>query len=148
MALERVRRRVRETLGARIVLGVAGLTVLLTCAFVGVLAFASPETPDVGSRLGFYVLAMAVVFVVAVVRLDDREREGTTVLSAVAVVAVLAFFLVGLAVEGVIYAVENPGDLVASQLLLYFLAAALICTGLGVWGLRHWREFAGGGGEG
>jgi hypothetical protein len=43
----------------------------------------------------------------------------------------------------VIYAVTDPDEIVASQVLVYFVAAALICTGVGVWGLRHWREFAG-----
>jgi FtsH-binding integral membrane protein len=143
MALaQRVRERVGRVLGTRAVLGVAGLTILLTCAFVGLLAFASPETPAVGSRLAYYVLVMAVVFVVAVFRLDDRERQGTSVLSAVTAVSVAAFVLVTLAVEGVIYAFDNPGALVASQLILYVLAAALICTGVSVWGLHHWREFA------
>jgi hypothetical protein len=140
--LPRVRERVRHVLGTRAAVGVAGLTVLLTCAFVGVLAFASPGTPDVGSRLAYYVLAAALVFVAAVFRLDDYDREGTTVLSAVTAVAAVAFVLVSLAAEGVIYALDNPGELVASQLLLYFAAAALICTGVGVWGLHHWREFA------
>ena len=139
---QRVRERVGRVLGTRAVLGVAGLTILLTCAFVGLLAFASPWTPAVRSRLGYYVLVMALVFVAAVFRLDDRDRPGTSVLSAVTAVSVAAFVLVGLAVEGVIYAFENSGELVASQLILYFLAAALICTGVAVWGLHHWREFA------
>jgi len=145
MALtQRVRERVGQVLGTPAVLVVAGLTILLTCAFVGLLAFASPETPAVGSRLAYYVLVMALVFVAAVFRLDDRERQGISVLSAVTAVSVAAFVLVGLAVEGVVYAVDNSGELVASQLILYFLAAALICTGVGVWGLHHWREFAAG----
>ncbi|WP_123537812.1 hypothetical protein [Halosimplex salinum] len=134
--------RVRQVAGAPAVLGVAGLTALLTCAFVGLLAFVSGARPDVGSRLPYYVLVMALVFVVAVFRLDDRDRQGTHVLSSVSAVSVVAFVLVGLAVEGVVYAVQNPGELVASQLIVYFAAAALICTGVSVWGLRHWREFA------
>jgi len=135
--------RVRTVLGTRAVVGVAVLTVLLTCAFLGVLAFVSGADPDVGSRLPYYVLAMAVVFVAAVFRLDNRERGARAVLSSVAAVAVAAFVLVLLATEGVIYAVTDPDEIVASQVLVYFVAAALICTGVGVWGLRHWREFAG-----
>ncbi|WP_415380386.1 hypothetical protein [Halosimplex sp. TS25] len=143
MALsDRFGERLRRVVGTRAALGVAGLTVLLTCAFVGLLAFVSGARPDVGSRLPYYVLAMAVVFVAAVFRLDDRERQGTHVLTSVSAVSVVAFVLVGLAVEGVVYAVQNPGELVASQLIVYFAAAALICTGVTVWGLHHWREFA------
>ncbi|WP_175507111.1 hypothetical protein [Halostagnicola kamekurae] len=26
--------------------------------------------------------------------------------------------------------------------LVYLLSAAIICTGIGSWGFRHWREFA------
>lgn len=141
---EGLRERVRRVLATRAVFGVAGLTVLLTCAFVGVLAFASPGMPDVGDRLVYYVFVTALVFVVAVLRLDDRDREGLSVLSAVTAVAVVTFLLVSLAAEGVVYAVQNPGELVASQIVLYFAAAALICTGVGMWALRHWREFAAG----
>ena len=129
-------------LGLDPVLRVAGLTVLLTCAFIGLLAFVSGARPNVGSRLPYYVLVMGLVFVAAIFRLDDRDRPGTSVLTSVTVVSFVAFLLFGMAVEGVVYAVDNSGELVASQLVLYFLAAALICTGVGVWGLHHWREFA------
>jgi O-antigen ligase len=139
---DRVGRRLRRLLGARAALGVAGLTVLLTCAFVGLLAFVSGARPAVGARLPYYLLVAGVVFVAVLYRVDSREREGTRVLSSVTAVAVAAFLLTGLAVEGLLYAARNPGAIVASQLIVYFLAAALICTGLGMWGLRHWREFA------
>jgi len=143
MALsDRVGQRVKRVLGARQVLGVAGLTVLLTCAFIGLLAFVSGARPNVGSRLPYYVLVMGLVFVAAIFRLDDRDRPGTSVLTSVTVVSFVAFLLFGMAVEGVVYAVQNPGELVASQLIVYFTAAALICTGVSVWGLHHWREFA------
>jgi len=134
--------RLGRVVGARAALGVAGLTVLLTCAFLGLLAFVSGARPDVGARLPYYVFVMALVFVAAVFRLDDRDRAGTSVLTSVSAVAVVAFVLVGLAVEGVVYAFHNTGEIVASQLIVYFAAAALICTGVAVWGLHHWREFA------
>jgi O-antigen ligase len=148
MALsDRVGTRLKRALGTRAVVGVAGLTVLLTCAFVGLLAFVSGARPAVGSRLPYYVLVMALVFVAVIFRVDDRKRRGTSVLRSAAAVAVVALVLVGLAAEGVLYAARNPGAIVASQLLVYFVAAALICTGVGVWGLHHWREFAGDSGE-
>jgi len=143
MALtDRVSDSLRRALGTRAVIGVVGLTVLLTCAFVGLLAFVSGARPDVGSRLPYYVLVMGIVFVAAIFKLDNHEREGTTVLTVVSAVAVAAFALVLLAVEGVVYALYNSNQIVASQIIVYFAAAALICTGVGVWGLHHWREFA------
>ena len=45
--------------------------------------------------------------------------------------------------EGVLFAFRNPELVFVSQLVYYFIAAALIGTGIGYWGVRHWREFAG-----
>ena len=56
-------------------------------------------------------------------------------------IAVVGLVLVGFAGEGVVYAVRDPEAVFGRQLIVYFVAAALICTGLGYWLLRHWREF-------
>ena len=141
---ERVRDRFRRVLGTRAVVGVAALTVVLTSAFVGVLAFVSGPRPEVESRLAYYVLVTAVVFVSAIFRLDSTDRPGTSVLTAVVAVSVASFVLALFAGEGLLYAIDRPGKVLTSQLLVYFLAASLICTGVGVWGLHHWREYAAG----
>ena len=121
MATEGVGDRLRRLLGSRAIVGMAALTVVLTAAFVGVLGFVSGAALDVRSRLPYYVLAMAVVFVAAVFRLDDRDRPGTVVLTSVSAVAVAAFVLVALATEGVVYAATNPDEVVTTRLIVYFL---------------------------
>jgi hypothetical protein len=136
-------RRNREFL-ARAAAVVVGSTMVLTASFVGVLALVTGRTVGAVDRLPFYVLAMAVAFVIAVMVTEetvDAVRPERAIASAVGV-AVVTFVFVSLGGEGIAYAVRNPGRVVISQLFFYFLAAGLIGTGLGYWGLRHWRELA------
>ena len=121
---------------------VAASTVVLTASFVGVVSFLGGAAGDVGGRLPFYVLTMAVAFAATIFALDDPDADGSRVITATAGVAVACFVLVTLAGEGVVYAVRFPEKVLASNLLVYFAAAGLICTGLAFWALRHWREFA------
>jgi len=139
--VERVRAVLGRSVVHRAVVGVVGFSVLLTASFVGLLAFISGASLDVGSRLPFYVLAMSVAFVVGLFLLDDDYRDGLSVLAVVTALSVVTFVLVGLAVEGVVYTSLHPNQVLTSQLLVYFAAAGIICTGVGVWALNHWREF-------
>ncbi len=134
---ERGRARIK-----RVAALVAGSTLALTACFVGLLAAATGQVEGVGSRLPAYVLAMAVAFVATVVRLELEGYDGRPIIVSASGVAVAAFVLVTLGGEGLTYAVRNPEAVVGSQLLLYLLAAGLIGSGLGYWGVRHWREFA------
>jgi hypothetical protein len=123
-------------------------TLVLTAAFVGVLALVNGGNAGVGGRLPIYVLAMAVAFVAflfaAEQRLERRSRsaDGRRVIVTAGGFALTVLVAVALSGEGVVYAVRNPDQVVAREVSLYFLAAGLIGTGLGYWGLRHWREFA------
>jgi hypothetical protein len=132
----------RRTLLTRMALGVVFLSVLLTAALVGVLGFVNGAPLDVSSRLPAYALVMGLVFVVTILRLDTPEREGVTVLVATAGLAVISFVLAALATEGVFYAIARPNQVLTSMLILYFAAAGLVCTGVVIWALHHWREFA------
>lgn len=123
-------------------------TVVLTAAFVGVVALAARGTVGVDERFPFYVLAMAVTFVASLLVLDDQDIPGVSVIGATIGLSFTAFVVLGLAAEGVVYAIENPDVVVASPLLAYFVSAGLIATGLTYWGLNHWREFVGGGSTG
>lgn len=128
----------REDL-ARIVTLVGGSTLVLTASLVGVLALINGA--PVGSRLPGYVLAMAVAFVVAVFLTEQHMNDSGRIIAKAGAIAFGMFVVVTLCSEGVIYVVEDPDGILASQLLLYFLAAGLIGTGLGYWGVRHWQEF-------
>ena len=120
---------------------VAGSTVLLTLALVGVLSVVNGGNSGVSGRLPFYVFAVALVFVVALFALDDPAADGRQILVAVVGISLATFGLVSLAGEGIVYAVREPSAVFRPELLLYVAAAGLVCTGVGVWGLRHWREF-------
>lgn len=139
---DRFARTLRRTVLTRVALGVVAMAALLTAAFVGVLGLVSPTPLAVGSRLPVYSLVMGIAFVVAILRLDDPERPGLTVLGGAAGLSVLAFVLVTLGTEGVFYTLARPDEVITSQLVFYFAAAGLICTGVVIWALHHWREFA------
>lgn len=123
-------------------LGVVFLSLLLTAAFLGLVGLISGAPLDVSSRLPAYSLVMGIVFVVAILRLDSPNREGMMVLVSTSGIAALAFVLVGLASEGVMYTLVRPDEVLTSNLIFYFAAAGLVCTGVVLWALHHWREFA------
>lgn len=128
---------------ARTRIGVIGAnTLLLTASFVGVLAFVSGAVTDLPARLPWYFVVGAVLFVGTIVVLEEQELPGRTVILTATVVAAVGFLAVVFAVEGVLFAVDRPEALVVSRLLLYFLAAGLVGTGVGYWGLNHWRELS------
>ncbi|GAB3027245.1 hypothetical protein [Natronobiforma cellulositropha] len=135
--------RVTARVPVRVVGAVVGVTVVLTAAMVGVVALISSETSAISGRLPYYALVAAVAFVATLWRLDDDSVDGMTVLIASGGIALASGVLVALAVEGAIFGVTNPEQVVATQLVVYFVAAGLVCTGLGMWSLRHWREFTG-----
>lgn len=132
----------RRTRLQRTGLVVAVSTSMLTASFVGLVALVSGNVGGLGGRLPYYVLAMAAAFVVAIFLLDERRVDGVAIILGTTGISLLTFVFVLLSVEGIVYALEHPDAVIASQLLVYFLAAGLIGSGLGYWGLRHWREFA------
>lgn len=120
---------------------VAAATVLLTAAFVGVVALGAGSTAGVRGRVPFYVFGGAVLFVATLVTLEDPEAGGVPILTTTVAVSILGFALLALAGEGFLYAGRNPGGVFGSTLVVYFVAAALVCTGAVYWALNHWREF-------
>lgn len=120
---------------------VVGFTLIMTASLVGIVALVSGETTGIRGRIPYYVLMTAIAFVVTLWKLDDTSVDGVTVLIATSGIAICCGALFGLAVEGLVYGIEDPERIVAEHLVVYFIAAGLICTGLGMWSLRHWREF-------
>lgn len=114
-------------------------TAALTASFVGLVALAGGDAAGAVSRLPGYVLAMALTFVAGVVLFEESRHEGRRALAAAAGAAVVAFVVVGLGTEGVVYALRYPDRVVGSQLFAYLLSAGLIGTGVGYWGWRNWR---------
>lgn len=135
--------RLRNAILSRAFLTVACSTILLTWAFVGVAVLMEGLlVPDVPSRVPLYGLVFAIAFVLSLWKLDDRSRDGTTILIATTGIGAGVATVVGLASEGALYTVENPSTvLTRPELFVGFTTAALICTGLGIWGVRHWREY-------
>lgn len=119
---------------------VAASTLVLTFAFFGVLAFASGDAAGVGGRFPYYVLGAAATFAAALIGLDRRRRDGRNLLVVASAAALVAFVFITLGLEGIAYALRRPSDALASRKVLYLIAAALVSTGLGYWGLNHWRE--------
>lgn len=119
---------------------ILGFTVVLTADFVGLLALLSSSEVDVASRVPLYTLAMAAVFVATIYGFARYRADARTVLFSATGFALVGFVLFGLAVEGVVFAVTRPDAVFGSQLVVYFLAAGLIGTGVGYWLVAYWRE--------
>ncbi len=132
----------RREVAKRTVGFVLGSSLVLTASFVGVLGLSSGELTDSLSRLPFYSLGLAIVFVTAIFSLIRYDADGITAMVGAVGIAIVGFILVALTGEGVLYAVRFPGRVFGSQLLLYFLAAGLIGTGLGYWLVSFWRDLA------
>ncbi|WP_136715856.1 hypothetical protein [Halorientalis salina] len=141
MATARRRRFDVEALGRAGAL-VAICTLVLTASFVGLVALLSGQAPGVSGRLPLYVLGMATAFVGTILLFEAQGIDGRTIIATAGSVALGTFIFLTLGGEGIVHVVRNPGQVVASQLLFYFLAAGMIGTGLGYWGIQHWHELA------
>lgn len=115
-------------------------TLALTASFLGVVGLFTGEVAGWNLRLPFYVLVMALAFVGAIVAFEEGYREARIVLQLAVGVGAGAFLLVTFGGEGVAYLLQNPQQVVGSQLLFYILAAGLITAGIGYWALNHWSE--------
>ena len=127
---------------ARVGVLVVGSSLALTLAFFGLYAVASGTAVGLSDRVPFYVLAAAVTFAGALFGLDRRQWDGRDLLYFSTGIATVAFVLVTLGLEGVVFAVQYPGESVASRRFLYLLSLALVATGLGYWGMCHWGEIS------
>lgn len=127
---------------ARAIVPIAGSTVLLTAAFLGVLAVLTNQVSGFTDRFPLYVLLMAIGFVAALFLLERPNLEGTQILVATLGLTVTLFIIVTLAGEGINFAMNNPEEVFVTNLIIYLVAAALIGSGLAFWSVRHWREYA------
>lgn len=116
-------------------------SLVLTISFVGALGLLAGALSNTQSRLPVYVLGTALVFVGVMFGLIRYDADGVTAMFGTVGLSVVGFVLLGLSGEGIVYALRYPGRVFGSQLLLYFLAAGLIGTGLGYWVISYWREF-------
>jgi len=129
--------RVMLRIGALIV----ACTLLLTINFVGIIAALSGDITGLDTRIPWYLLVAAIIFVATIVLLESSGTDGKTIIVSALFTGVSAFVLILFGGEGVLYTLDEPETVLDPQLTLYFFTAALVATGLGYWGLRHWREF-------
>lgn len=120
---------------------VVGSTLLLTTALLGVVSIVTASEVGYGARVPVYVLGGSVLFLVLVFRFERRGLDGRTIILSTVGLGLLGTLFLSLVGEGAVYAVSYPDRVLASQLVLYLLAAGAVCTGLAHWGLNHWREF-------
>lgn len=120
---------------------IGGSTFVLTASFVGLLAVLTGSAEGIGNRVPYYLVVMGVAFVVTIILLEEHGTESRVIIVTAAVFSLLTVIATGLSVEGVLYAVRFPEQVFVDQLVFYFVAAALIGTGIGYWAIQHWREF-------
>ena len=128
---------VTEEFFARVGLLIVVSTGVFTLGFFGILALVTGQTPRIGLRVPVYAFGGAATFVGSIVGLDQLRRNGTEILTTATGLAVVAFGILLLGGEGVLYVMRNAGELVESRLFLYLIAAGLVSTGLGYWGVRY-----------
>lgn len=122
------------------VIGVS--TFILTASFIGILAIISQSPPGLSSRVPFYLIVMGLAFVATILVLEEYGTVGRVVIVTAGVIGLLTFVATTLTIEGVLFASYEPARVFSQQLVFYFIAAALIGTGIGYWAIQHWREFA------
>lgn len=120
---------------------VASSTLAVTVAFIGLLSLLTGGLSGLSARFPIYVLASTIAFTALILTLERYLVEGEQILLTAFILALTIGILFALDIEGILYATANPGELVASQLILYLVAAGCLCTGLVYWGVHHWREF-------
>lgn len=125
---------------------VLGSTLTLSASFFGVVALTTARAGGALDRMPYYLLACAAAFVATLVLLEEWRLAAETVIRAAFGVAVAAFLLVGLSVEGSIFVLRYPEAVMSSQLFVYVLSAGMMATGLGFWTARHYRELKNRGG--
>lgn len=116
-------------------------TIVLTMSFIGILALLRADYTAVDGRLPFYLIVTGVVFVATILVLEYYGTRGQVIILTATVIGALSFVASLLSVEGVVYTIEHPERVIVDQLVYYFVAAGLICTGLGFWAVNHWREY-------
>ncbi|WP_248516179.1 hypothetical protein [Salinarchaeum laminariae] len=121
----------------------AASTIVITASFIGVLALLEGEFSTLDSRIPWYLVATSLIFLSTIFLLEEHGADGIEIIAITGVVTVLGFIMIVLAVEGVNYARTHPEDVFVDRLVLYFLAAGMFGTGIGYWGIKHWREFTG-----
>lgn len=120
---------------------VVASTLAVTVAFLGLLALLTGRSSGVADRFPIYVVVGSVAFTVLILTLERYLADGRNILLTAVVLSITIAVVVALDVEGLLYAVQNPDEIVASELIFYFLAAGCLCTGLVYWSVNHWREF-------
>lgn len=134
------RRRANHQFLARIGVLIVTCTGVLTLSFFGVIALATGGATGSELRVPLYALGGAIAFVAGIVGLDELRRDGVTIIAGAAGLAVVVFAVLLLAGEGLLYVTRNPERVVESRGFLYLIAAGFIATGVGYWGIRHWRS--------
>jgi len=128
---------------AGVVAVVGASTVLLSLCFFGVVALVD-KAPGTAGRLPYYILGGSLAFVASLLGLEGTLRDGERIFATAVTIGLAAAVAFGLSIEGVRYAIQQPELLVSSALLPYVVAAGLIATGIGFWGVNHWRELTAG----
>lgn len=117
-------------------------TFILTASFIGILAILSRSPTGLTSRVPFYLIVMGLAFVATILVLEEYGTMGRVVIVTAGVISLITFVATTLTVEGIMFAASQPASVFGRQLVFYFIAAALIGTGIGYWAIQHWREFA------
>lgn len=116
-------------------------TFVLTASFVGILGIVTGGTSGAGGRLPYYLIMMGVAFVGTILFLEEYGTDSRVIISTATAIGLVTFVATTLMTEGILFSIRTPDEVFGRQLVFYFVAAALVGTGIGYWAVRHWREY-------
>ena len=115
-------------------------TLVFTLAAVGLVGLINGQNTGSDERLGFYVLFSSVVFIVTIYSIEKTKRKNAMdIMKVVIAITIFGFVLVSLSGEGLVRIVQGTGYTL--QTYLYLVTGGLLCSGVGWWVIRHWKEY-------
>jgi hypothetical protein len=119
---------------------VALFTLIFALATVGLIGLFNGENVGNEQRLGVYVLFSSVLFIITIYYIEKMgKRNAFEVIKVVMAITILGFVLASLSGEGLVRVIR--GTEYTLQMYLYLITGGLVCSGVGYWAIRHWKEY-------
>ncbi len=115
-------------------------TLIFALATVGLIGLVNGENVGSEQRLGVYVLFSSVLFITTIYSIEKTGRRNAfEVIKVVMAITILGFVLASLSGEGLVRVMQ--GTEYTLQIYLYLITGGLVCSGVGYWAIRHWKEY-------
>lgn len=115
-------------------------TLVFALTIVGLIGLVNGENVGSDQRLGIYVLFSSILFISTIYHIEKTgKRNAFEVIKVVIAITILGFVLASLSGEGLVRVMR--GTEYTLQIYLYLVTGGLVCSGIGYWAIRHWKEY-------